>query len=257
MPHAMPTAANPAIAPWSTEEYRAIIRKYKPLIKDYRDIHAASDDFCLIRHDVEFSVSRALMLAEIDHQEGITSSFFIQVSNNAYNPLSTTNHAMIQRIAALGHHIGLHFYVSHLSEQSPAVLKEELMRQIQILEFATQVPVDRFSYHRPPRWVLELPRFHDDHIINAYDPLYFELTAPGADAQHIKYMADSQHKWHYGHPLDTHAHQQFQILLHPDEWTPTGLDVRENFEDLIATDTKEFVECIRSECKHYDLIMKP
>lgn len=224
---------------------------------DYTAIREHTEAFCVIRHDVEFSVSRALMLAEIDHQEGVASSFFIQVSNNAYNPLSTTNHAMIQRMAQLGHHIGLHFYVSHLAEQTPAALKEELARQIQILEFATQVPVDRFSYHRPPRWVLELPRFHDEHIINAYDPMYFELTENGAPAQHIKYMADSQHKWHYGHPLDQHAHQKFQLLLHPDEWTPSGLDVRENFEDLIATDTAEFIECIRNECKHYDLIMKP
>lgn len=256
MPHAVPTAANPAFAPWSTDEYRAIIRHYKSVVKDYREIDGATNEFCLIRHDVEFSVSRALMLAEIDHEEGIQSSFFIQVSNNAYNPLSTTNHAMIQRIAQLGHHIGLHFYVSHLAEPSVEPLKAELMRQIQILEFATQVPVDRFSYHRPPRWVLELPRFHDDRIINAYDPLYFELTDNGAPAQHIKYMADSQHQWHYGHPLEAHTHKKFQILLHPDEWTSVGLDVRDNFEDLIATDTKEFIQCIRSECKHYDLIMK-
>lgn len=247
--------ATAEIQPWSSEEYRAILRRYAPVIADYTEA-PARDAFCLIRHDVEFCVERAYRLAEIDAEEGVHSTFFFQVMNSAYNPLSTANRAMINRIQEMGHHVGLHFYVSHITPGDLVRLREELALQSKVLELITGHPIGRFSYHRPPRWVLEANEPLCDGMINAYASDFFELTQPGAMPSRVKYIADSQHKWHYGHPLENHAYEKFQILLHPDEWTEGGMDVVANFRDLIEDHSRQFVECIRGECKHYDLVMK-
>jgi len=238
---------------WSLQEYRDIISKYKPIICDYPDT-AGRDSFCIIRHDVEFSVSRAFDLMKIDSECGIRASFFFQVMNGAYNPLSVANRALIRQIAEAGHHVGLHLYVSHIEPGDVATLRRELAFQRDILAAILGRAVDRFSYHRPPRWVLALEEPVLDDIINAYAPEYFELT-DGAPPAEILYMADSQHNWKYGHPLDDSKYRKFQILLHADEWTGDGAEARDNFHELIERNRAEFVEIIRSECNHYDRIM--
>ena len=82
--------------------------------------------FSLIRHDVEFSPRRALRLAEIDSDLSVSSTFFFQVRNNAYNILSNENIDILNRIKNLGMDIGLHFYVSHIKEGDNQVLKKNL-----------------------------------------------------------------------------------------------------------------------------------
>ena len=76
-----------------------------------------------------------------------------------------------------------------------------------------------FSYHRPPKWVLENRNDEISGMINAYGPSFFEFSS---NPKEIIYLADSQHKWTYGHPLDRLSSAKIQILTHPDEWTLNG-----------------------------------
>ena len=46
-------------------------------------------------------------------------------------------------------------------------------------------------------------------------------------------MADSKHRFSYGHPLDNLKYNKYQLLLHPDEWTPIGHPEGKNFTSLI------------------------
>ena len=108
---------------------------------------------------------------------------------------------------------------------------------------------DVFSFHRPPRWVLEI---RDDIFcgaINAYGSSYFEFSD---NPLQIKYIADSKHHWGYGHPMDALAFSKIQILIHPDEWTEKGEeDVNPFFNELIEEHQKEFIETLDSETKHF------
>ena len=69
---------------FSYNSYKKIIQKYKSFNRDYSDCIDESE-FFLLRHDVEFSMSRALEMAKIDHSLDITSTFLFQVKSNAYN----------------------------------------------------------------------------------------------------------------------------------------------------------------------------
>ena len=79
------------IEQFSYSEYRRILEHFQFTIKDFQDIDRSTSEFCILRHDVEFSIERALKMAKIDNEYGIKSSFFIQVLNTAYNPLSVFN----------------------------------------------------------------------------------------------------------------------------------------------------------------------
>ena len=109
----------------------------------------------MIRHDVEFSPRRALEIARLDDSAGVESSFLFQVKSNAYNLFSSENLNILQEVMALNRKVGLHLYVSDIAEGEWATLEKELELQVSIFESVTDMPVDRFSFHRPPRWVLE------------------------------------------------------------------------------------------------------
>lgn len=240
---------------FSLREFARIIDVYRPIIVDFADILREPDieSFCLMRHDVEFSLGRALQMAELEAEYNIPSTFFIQVKNAAYNPLAPLNAKIVRRIRELGRQVGLHFYITDIVAGDEQELLRQLAFQRMILEEALGEKVDRFSFHRPPLWVLKLDLTGKTDLINAYAPQFFELTESGMEVQHIKYMADSQHHWKYGHPLDDRKHyKKFQILAHPDEWSPDGtVSAADNFRELTALHRADFIVTLDNECNHF------
>ena len=97
--------------PFSYTEYRNIITmvsQHLP-IKDFKDVLDYNlNKFCVIRHDIEFSIDRSLILARIEKELDITSTYTVQLRNNTYNALSQKNIESVQEIEELGHQIGLH-----------------------------------------------------------------------------------------------------------------------------------------------------
>ena len=207
------------------------------------------EEFIILRHDVEFSIERALKMAEIEASHNVKSTFFFQVVSSAYNPFSVRNCEKIYRIIDLGHDVGLHFYVTHINENDNDNLRRNLERQKSLFEGGFSIDCDRFSFHRPPRWVLEKRSDTIDGLINAYGESFFEFSP---NPSKIKYVADSQHKWSYGHPLEHVDKTKMQILVHPDEWTKSGEERDDKFFlGLVAEAKKEFVAVIDQETKHF------
>ena len=147
-----------------------IINNYN--VVDYTDVNENTKSFAIIRHDIEFSLYRALNLAKIDHTLGIKSSFFVQLRNNCYNALSKENLSIINQISKLGHYIGAHINTSNLMSLDNKELTKFILQDITTLQEYTGLKIDRFSFHRPTKSQLkdsiEIP-----NIINAYNSLYF------------------------------------------------------------------------------------
>ena len=75
---------------FSYNEYRNIIKlvnSHLPIL-DFSDITKNTDKFCVLRHDIEFSIDRAYELAKIEKDLGVVSTYTVQVRNNTYNALS-------------------------------------------------------------------------------------------------------------------------------------------------------------------------
>ena len=234
------------------KSYRQILNIHRENSITYKRVLSEKPKrFSIIRHDVEFSPRRAMKIAEIDSELSVKSTFFFQVKNNAYNILSRENCKILERIKYLGMEIGLHFYVSHIKEDDNYALEKELNFQSLCINESLGSEISCFSYHRPPKWVLKDRRDFLHNKINAYGESFFEYTN---DPKKIKYIADSQHQFKYGTPLDSEVlskYDKFQILLHPDEWSQISVDSEKNFRNLELENLESFRDTLKMECNHF------
>ncbi len=242
--------------PFSYNEYEHILlqlSKHLPLL-DYSEIDERTESFCVIRHDIEFSLERALSLAIIENRMNIKTSYFVQLNNNTYNALSSKNVNIINKIKTLGHSIGLHFTPSSADKEK---VRNEFFSLKTILEGHISHNIDRFSFHRPNlnRQLLK-NKIKIEGAINVYDDLFFEYfdnIVP--DNPRIKYISDSNHKWHYGHPLDAidNNFKKVQILFHPFSWSSKGGNNIENYISLLEEKTNTLIHSINSEISNFPL----
>jgi len=63
---------------FSYNEYRLLLSQIKPRLVSFKK--ELPDSFIILRHDVEFSVNRALDLAILEAKESVQSTFFFQVN---------------------------------------------------------------------------------------------------------------------------------------------------------------------------------
>ena len=200
----------------------------------------------MLRHDIEFSIVRAYELAKVEKKLGVSSTYTVQLRNNTYNALSEKNIDLIKRIKDLGHHIGLH--------QNPPLMDLEKLKtyvsvDIQMLEYYYGFKVDRFAFHRPKKEYLK-EYFQLDGKINCYDKkffYYFDGDKP--EKLNVLYLADSNHEWKYGYPLDYDFSKidKLQLLTHPYSWTETGRDNYGNYLSLIRERNNELVNSMNTE----------
>ena len=94
---------------FSYNEFKNIINLIKVYLSvvDFSDVSETTKSFCVLRHDIEFSVDRALKMARIEADElGVVSTYTVQLRNNTYNALSEKNIKAVREIYSLGHKIG-------------------------------------------------------------------------------------------------------------------------------------------------------
>ena len=63
----------------------------------------------IMRHDIDFSLEKALEIAKIESNMGVKSTFFLLITSNFYNVFSLEAEKIIREIISLNHKIGLHF----------------------------------------------------------------------------------------------------------------------------------------------------
>lgn len=240
---------------FSYADYREIVRLIQASGKQ-ADFHQVKQEphrpFVLMRHDVEFSVERALRMAVLEAEENFFSAYFFQLTNNAYNLLSQQNRTMVREIYAMGHTVGLHFRLNGTRDLNRIASRIQL--EIDIMEESLEFDVTSFSFHRPTAEVLRA-NIQLYGMINTYEDCFFSFTedmesAPPA----IKYLSDARHQWNYGLQPDDKTimgNERIQILTHPYSWTAQGYDNRDNLRTLLEEKNRELAATIDSECKHF------
>ena len=232
---------------FSYNEYKNVIKlvnSHLPIV-DFADVTDKTDKFCVLRHDIEFSIDRAYELAKIEKDLGVVSTYTVQVRNNTYNALSEKNIDLIKRIKDLGHSIGLH--------QNPPLMEGEelgryIMTDIQILEHFYGFEIDRFAFHRPKKEYLASYVVLEDKI-NCYDKKFFHYFDEKPDKLDVLYLSDSNHKWKFGYPLDFDLSKvdKLQLLTHPYSWTDEGYDNYGNYLSLIRERKNELINSMNTE----------
>ena len=237
-------------------EYRNIITLVKQNlpIMDFSEVNDEVDAFCVLRHDIEFSIDRALQMARIEHEDlNVHSTYTVQLRNNTYNALSQKNIEAIQEIESMGHYIGLHQNPPQMSDDE---LVDYITKDIETLEHYYGFSVDRFAFHRCGSNPGILERYVEvPGKINCYAKEFFHyFSGDKPEDIRVHYLADSNHDWKYGHPFNIDywdLPQKMQLLTHPYSWTERGYENISNFTKLIKERNEELLSDMNTETKTF------
>ena len=230
---------------FSYDEYKDIISLIQgnlPIVSFNDVIDNNLTKYCVIRHDIEYSVDRAYKMAQIEAEIGVKSTYCIQVRNNIYNAISNKNIGLVKKIKALGHEIALH--------QDPPTglgdygLKEYLLRDIETLNKYYNIPIRIFSYHRPKQEYLQKYFTVGDKINTNGNKFFHYFKGDGIikpEELDVTYLADSNHKWKWGDPkdLDFTKVKKLQMNMHPYSWSEEGFNNFNNTVRVVKERTRE------------------
>lgn len=237
---------------FSYAEYRNIITLVKQNlpIMDFSEVNDETNSFCVLRHDIEFSIDRALEMARIEHEDlNVHSTYTVQLRNNTYNALSQKNIEAIQEIESMGHYIGLHQNPPSMSDDN---LIDYIVKDIETLEHYYGFEVDRFAFHRCGSNPGILEKYVEvPDKINCYAKEFFHyFNGDDPEELRVHYLADSNHDWKYGHPLHVNfwdLPQKMQLLTHPYSWSEDGYNNISNYTKLIQERNNELLKSMNSE----------
>ncbi|QCR31981.1 hypothetical protein [Lysinibacillus sp. SGAir0095] len=161
----------------------------------------------ILRHDVDFSIDKALEIAKIESRNGVKSTYFILLSTNFYNVFSKQSYEKLHQIIDLGHEIGLHFDETRYEITTIGEMKQYVEKEAAILENLLNTKVRVVSMHRPSKFTLNND-IQFDQLINSYSKKYFK---------EMKYVSDSRMHWREDpmEAIESNQYEKLHILTHP------------------------------------------
>ena len=180
----------------------------------------------LLRHDLDLSLRRAVKVARIEAEQGVTAAYFLLLTSPLYNAMDGQSRAAIREVASLGHEVGLHFdthqYWAADTPPSPEAVVERVREEQSVLASIVDDPLETVSFHVPPEWVLgeSFPGLR-----SAYEPAYFE---------DVEYVADSGQRWRSEPPFADGRPDAAQVLTHPGLWGETDASFDARVEQAIT-----------------------
>lgn len=226
----------PTLKALSTFDKRVYVRFIKYLSQKYKIVQCCQSTTCnvpylILRHDVDVSLSSALKMAEIEHNLGIASTYFVLLSSEHYNPFNGRNVKIIRRISELGHEIGLHYDIEQYNRYTKDVING-LKAEIQALEIVVGKKIQSISSHAPkgPNSFLKIEGY---------------VNADNLDLRDI-YVHDSQRIWTIKSlsALLNSSPKRVQLLVHPCLWDESRK--RKEKLDLVLLDLLLFLNRLRT-----------
>lgn len=216
---------------FTEENYRELLKlaKKKYELITYRQCDIDGKNI-LWRHDIDFSVHRAVKLARIEAEEGIKSTYFIHLHNENYNVFEKEIAIRIQEITELGHKIGVHFEPSFYSITLEETVEFEKYLKLEqgILEKFFHAEIEAFSFHNPDigNWI-EMKENEVGGMINTYAPFIREKFG---------YCSDSNGYWRFRRlkdVLESAEENNLQVLTHPEWWVLEVMAPRDRIKRCI------------------------
>lgn len=188
---------------------------------------------CIVRHDIDFSPQRAVKMAEAEADEGIKTTYFINMHSVFYNIFETDVSNKIKRILALGHNLGLHFdpdfYIKNSGDISFDDIRHFAALEKNILTDFFECDFTALSFHNPDTGSWK--EMKDEKIagmINTYNPCLIN---------DFKYISDSNGYWRFQSPEEiinsSDDYLKLHILIHPAWWTEEVISPYEKIQRCV------------------------
>lgn len=207
---------------FTEKHYREILQKaisIAPFI-GYDEIDFY-DKFILWRHDCDFSLNRALKLAQIESEYRVKSTFFLNPHCEGYNIFEKSQYEILRKIIELGHDIGLHFDAGFYDSITEDNLGEKILAEANLLKELLSVDVKVFSFHNPTVQGLSWNKPIYGGLLNCYSSFFHT---------EVTYCSDSNGYWRHNRLLDfleTCQSDKIQILTHAEWWQEKPMHARD------------------------------
>ena len=187
---------------------------------------------CLLRHDVDADIQAALIMAELEYEIGVSSTYFLMLRSPLYNLMSRHSQLADEQILQLGHEVGLHYDQGFdvlrgysLKQTSEAILHEsELLEQ----QFSTSVAA--VSFHQPGSAVLQAD-IDCGALINTYDRNKLTAFAYYSDSNRRLSFAKSSQS--IEDSITSKFPEPLQLLIHPIWWVYADSSTEEVWDRAI------------------------
>ncbi len=217
--------------PFTHRRYREMLRAGKAAgyrfapFSDIDGLRRSGERACLLRHDCDNDLVAAARLAEIELEEQVRSTYFVMPRSAMYNLFAPTNAALVRRIVAAGHWLGLHFDEAAAPDASDERLIMLVERERAFLSEEFSSPVAAVSFHQPGRRIL------DNRVKLACVNTYDREALSG-----FHYTSDSNLEFRGGDPIELFAARapaRLHVLIHPEWWTETVMPLAEKWRHML------------------------
>ncbi len=224
---------------FTCDRYRAILNAGRVAgyrfasFDEIKAIRRGQEKVCLLRHDCDNDLAAAARMAEIEAEEGVSSTYFVMLRSVMYNLLAPPQAAFAHRIRSLGHWLGLHFDEAAVAHMRAELLAAEVDRERELLRAEFGCSIDVVSFHQPGARVLAGEVKLD--CINTYDR---------TDMEGFYYTSDSNLGFRGREPDELFAsgeHPRLHILIHPEWWTENATSLAEKWNAMIL-DNVEIIQ---------------
>ena len=215
---------------YSLEHYREILKRAKQLgyrMPKLSEVAggSVSGRWFLIRHDIDITPWAALTLANLEHEEGVHTSYYYRFHASTYNLMDAEVIASVKEVAAMGHEVGLHYEPGFFTDAGRDPV-EGARAEIALLEDLIGAKTRSIAQHQPAQGPL-LAEISKEHPCAYQEAL----------VRDIPYFGDSGFHWREGCICTKLGqHDRLHTLIHPHSWTISGKawqDVlREHAKDL-------------------------
>ncbi|MFH1920807.1 MAG: hypothetical protein ABIP48_13065 [Planctomycetota bacterium] len=193
----------------------------------------------LLRHDIDFDVDLAHAMSLVEDDLGVKATYFFMVSSPSYNLFAPENVRTVRSLRERGHEVSVHFDPTIYED-----LESGFRRERQVFESLFDVKLQCISIHRPIASILDNDMTIDG-VRHTYQPVYFSR---------MKYFADSQGTFRYGHPLQSKEVAQgrsLHLLIHPIWWITNATSPVSVLNGFLDFRVRAFQEHMARNCKPY------
>lgn len=205
------------IEDFTEENYRNLIQiaKENNKICSYEEA-IKGDNGIVFRHDIDFSVHRAVALSKIEKMEGVQSTFFVHLHSQCYNVLEKEITDLLKEIIKNNGIIGLHFEPGYygLNIEDISLLNKKALFEKQVLEEILHTKINYLSFHNPDvggDWY-KLDDLKIGDMWNVYGKVFREQ---------FEYCSDSNGYWRFKRLQDVlldSKGKKIHVLTHPVWW---------------------------------------
>jgi len=193
-----------------------------------------------MRHDCERDLNKALKMAQIERQLGISSSYYVRVHSEYYNLLLPHDRNIVRSIAELGHEIGLHYEPKFYADDGLTFM-EGIQQDLTILRYilGPDIPLRTMSPHQPTLSPPDFVQLEQQGLVDVY---------AHPDFKPLKYYSDSGMCWREK-SLRQAVESEFrcQFLIHPDFWNEEELTWNENIDRRCESCSAQLTEVAEQE----------